>query len=226
MQSPGSNPGIPEQAEIEFKEQWNRAKPGTKHKIGFLQLRDGGRLAVFPHREWDPPVEQARLCVLFPVRNAAVAAPVGGIPEDERGEEEQSPAPRHSRHRDATRSLVVEEAAEPAPRRLAPPPFLAPFLPRPLHEDELLAERRPVLVAHPFGGGTATLAGGVGVVEPAVEAAAQVGVARGAALAEARLAAAVPLGAAMVAALHGTGSVRGRLSPIPRPPRAELPARW
>ena len=97
MQSPGSNPGIPEQAEIEFKEQWNRAKPGTKHKIGFLQLQDGGRLAVFPHREWDPPLEEARLCVLFPVRNAAVAAPVGGIPEDERGEEEQSPVPRHSR---------------------------------------------------------------------------------------------------------------------------------
>ena len=97
MQSPGSNPGIPEQAEIEFKEQWNRAKPGTKHKIGFLQLRDGGRLAVFPHREWDPPLEEGRLCVLFPVRNAAVAAPVGGIPEEERVEDEQSPPPRHPR---------------------------------------------------------------------------------------------------------------------------------
>ena len=97
MQSPGSNPGIPEQAEIEFKEQWNRAKPGTKHKIGFLQLRDGGRLAVFPHREWDPPLEEGRLCVLFPVRNAAVAAPVGGIPEEERVEDEQSRAPRQDR---------------------------------------------------------------------------------------------------------------------------------
>ena len=97
MQSPGSNPGIPEQAEIEFKEQWNRAKPGTKHKIGFLQLRDGGRLAVFPHREWDPPLEEGRLCVLFPVRNAAVAAPVGGIPEEDRVEDEQSPPPRHPR---------------------------------------------------------------------------------------------------------------------------------
>jgi len=97
MQSPGSNPGIPEQAEIEFKEQWNRARPGTKHKIGFLQLRDGGRLAVFPHREWDPPLEEGRLCVLFPVRNAAVAAPVGGIPEQERVEDEQSPAPRQGR---------------------------------------------------------------------------------------------------------------------------------
>jgi len=97
MQSPGSNPGIPEQADIEFKEQWNRAKPGTKHKIGFLQLGDGGRLAVFPHREWDPPLEEGRLCVLFPVRNAAVAAPVGGIPEGERVEDEQSSAPRHSR---------------------------------------------------------------------------------------------------------------------------------
>ena len=97
MQSPGSNPGIPEQAEIEFKEQWNRAKPGTKHKIGFLQLRDGGRLAVFPHREWDPPLEEKRLCVLFPVRNAAVAAPVGGVPIEERVKDEQPPAPRHGR---------------------------------------------------------------------------------------------------------------------------------
>jgi len=97
MQSPGSNPGIPEQAEIEFKEQWNRAKPGTKHKIGFLQLTDGGRLAVFPHREWDPPLGEGRLCVLFPVRNAAVAAPVGGIPEQEHVEDEHSQAPRQSR---------------------------------------------------------------------------------------------------------------------------------
>jgi len=97
MQSPGSNPGIPEQAEIEFKEQWNRAKPGTKHKIGFLQLRDGGRLAVFPHREWNPPLDEKRLCVLFPVRNAAIAAPVGGIPAEERVEDELPPAPRHAR---------------------------------------------------------------------------------------------------------------------------------
>lgn len=83
MQAPGSNPQIPEHATIEFKTQWNRARPGTTHKIGFLQLRDGGRLAVFPHKDWDPPLAHKSKCVLFPVRNAAVAAPVGGVPEGE-----------------------------------------------------------------------------------------------------------------------------------------------
>ena len=52
---------------------------------------------MFPHREWDPPLEKGRLCVLFPVRNAAVAAPVGGIPIEERVEDEHPPAPRHGR---------------------------------------------------------------------------------------------------------------------------------
>ncbi len=123
MQSPGSNPDIPEQGEVEFKEQWNRAKPGTKHKIGFLQLKDGGRLAVFPHREWDPPLEDLRLCVLFPVRNAAVAAPIGGIPDEERVGDEPFPVHRQGRTAfadgDLEQDLDLSEMPADARRMLA-----------------------------------------------------------------------------------------------------------
>jgi hypothetical protein len=78
MQNPGTNPDIPVEAEIEFEEQWDRTRPGVKRKIGYLEMENDRRLVVFPHREWNAPIEQRRRVVLFPVRNAAVAAPVGG----------------------------------------------------------------------------------------------------------------------------------------------------
>jgi hypothetical protein len=84
MQNPGTNPDIPVEAEIEFEEQWDRSRPGVKRKIGYLELDNERRLVVFPHREWNAPIAQQRRVVLFPVRNAAVAAPVGGIPDHER----------------------------------------------------------------------------------------------------------------------------------------------
>src|SRR3990172_3093939 len=84
MQNPGSNPDIPVEADVEFEEQWDRTRPGVKRKIAYLELENERRLVVFPHREWNAPIGQRRRVVLFPVRNAAVAAPVGGIPESER----------------------------------------------------------------------------------------------------------------------------------------------
>jgi hypothetical protein len=84
MQNPGSNPDIPVEADVEFEEQWDRTRPGVKRKIAYLELKNERRLVVFPHREWNAPIAQQRRVVLFPVRNAAVAAPVGGIPEPER----------------------------------------------------------------------------------------------------------------------------------------------
>ena len=84
MQNPGSNPDIPVEADLEFEEQWDRTRPGVKRKIAYLELENERRLVVFPHREWNAPIGQERRVVLFPVRNAAVAAPVGGIPEAER----------------------------------------------------------------------------------------------------------------------------------------------
>lgn len=84
MQNPGSNPDIPVEADLEFEEQWDRTRPGVKRKIAYLELQNERRLVVFPHREWNAPIGQQRRVVLFPVRNAAVAAPVGGIPESER----------------------------------------------------------------------------------------------------------------------------------------------
>ncbi len=83
MQSPGSNPDIPSEAEVTFREQWDRAQPGTKRIFGQLDMAGGRRLIVFPHREWRAPLGVPLRCVLYPVRNAAVAAPVGGIPETE-----------------------------------------------------------------------------------------------------------------------------------------------
>ncbi len=84
MNEPGSNPDIPEIADVIFQEVWDRTNPGTKRKLAFLQLSNGGRLTVFPHQEWDAPVGEARQVVLYPVQKAAVAAPVGGIPVGER----------------------------------------------------------------------------------------------------------------------------------------------
>lgn len=84
MREPGSIADIPEIADVMFQEVWDRTNPGTKRKLAYLQLSNGGRLTVFPHQEWDAPVGVARQVVLYPVRNAAVAAPVGGTPGDER----------------------------------------------------------------------------------------------------------------------------------------------
>ncbi|MBI4305598.1 MAG: hypothetical protein HY678_04700 [Chloroflexi bacterium] len=84
MQNPGSNPDIPVEAEVAFEEQWDRTRPGVKRKIAYLELANERRLVVFPHREWNAPILERRRVVLFPVRNAAVAAPVGGISESER----------------------------------------------------------------------------------------------------------------------------------------------
>jgi hypothetical protein len=84
MQNPGSNPDIPIEADVEFEEQWDRTRPGVKRKIAYLELENERRLVVFPHREWNAPIGRQGRVVLFPVRNAAVAAPVGGIPESER----------------------------------------------------------------------------------------------------------------------------------------------
>jgi hypothetical protein len=84
MDAPGSNPNIPETAVVTFREQWNKQKPGTRQWIAYLPGRGNSRLVVFPHREWRPPLGEPVECVLYPVRNAAVAAPSGGIPEAER----------------------------------------------------------------------------------------------------------------------------------------------
>lgn len=84
MRDPGSVSNIPETADVLFQEVWDRTNPGTKRKLAYLQLADGGRLTVFPHQDWDAPIGVTRQVVLYPVRNAAVAAPVGGTPGDER----------------------------------------------------------------------------------------------------------------------------------------------
>ena len=84
MDAPGSNPNIPETAVVTFREQWNKQKPGTRQWIAYLPGRGNSRLVVFPHREWRPPLGVPLDCVLYPVRNAAVAAPSGGIPDEER----------------------------------------------------------------------------------------------------------------------------------------------
>lgn len=84
MQAPGSNPDIPVEAEVTFREQWDRAQPGTKRIFAYLEVAQGRKLVVFPHREWKPTLGQPMLCVLYPVRNAAIAAPVGGIPDEEK----------------------------------------------------------------------------------------------------------------------------------------------
>lgn len=84
MDAPGSNPNIPETAVVTFREQWNKQKPGTRQWIAYLPGRGNSRLVVFPHREWRPPLGEPVECVLYPVRNAAVAAPSGGIPDAER----------------------------------------------------------------------------------------------------------------------------------------------
>jgi hypothetical protein len=92
MQNPGSNPDIPVEADLEFEEQWDRTRPGVKRKIAYLELENERRLVVFPHREWNAPIGHQLRVVLFPVRNAAVAAPVGGIPEIERVAASAGPA--------------------------------------------------------------------------------------------------------------------------------------
>lgn len=83
MEFPGSNPDIPESAEIIFNERWDRANPGTKKIFGVLQI-NGRKLVVFPHREWEAPLDTPVKCVLYPVKNAAIAAPFGGIPTEEK----------------------------------------------------------------------------------------------------------------------------------------------
>lgn len=84
MREPGSIADIPETTDVLFQEVWDRTNPGTKRKLAYLQLSNGRRLTVFPHQEWDAPLGKSRQVVLYPVRNAAVAAPVGGIPVTER----------------------------------------------------------------------------------------------------------------------------------------------
>lgn len=84
MREPGSFADIPETTDVVFQEVWDRTNPGTKRKLAYLQLSNGRRLTVFPHQEWDAPLGKSRQVVLYPVRNAAVAAPVGGIPATER----------------------------------------------------------------------------------------------------------------------------------------------
>ena len=116
MQNPGSNPDIPVEADLEFEEQWDRNRPGVKRKIAYLELENERRLVVFPHREWNAPIGKQRRVVLFPVRNAAVAAPVGGIPEPERiaptpgpvepAREPATPAPLLTGQRDAYARVV------------------------------------------------------------------------------------------------------------------------
>lgn len=82
MNTPGSVEGIPELAQITFTRQWSPTTPGVEKKIAFLPLKDG-RLVIFPHNRWDPPIGIVIECVLYPARSAAVAAPTGGIPPDE-----------------------------------------------------------------------------------------------------------------------------------------------
>lgn len=86
MNKPGSITGIPETTTIAFQHQWKKDKPGESHLIAFLPTSNG-RLAVFPHFDWEPIENYEYLCVLFPIKNAAIAAPVGGIPETERKKE-------------------------------------------------------------------------------------------------------------------------------------------
>ena len=84
MDTPGSNPNIPETATLTFREQWNKNNPGSKQIVAYLPGRGNSKLVVFPHREWNPTLEVAIECVLYPVRNAAIAAPIKGIDESER----------------------------------------------------------------------------------------------------------------------------------------------
>ncbi len=86
MQQPGSNPDIPEEADLIFEEVWDTAEPGKKKKLAYLELHNGRRLVVFPYRGWDPPIGELRRCVLYVLQNAAAGAPVGGIPESEKVE--------------------------------------------------------------------------------------------------------------------------------------------
>ena len=84
MQQPGSDPLIPETAEITFENKWSLKSPGETQKIAFLKLTSGSELVIFNHRTWDPPVDTPIKCALYPVNNAAIAAPVGGIPDEEK----------------------------------------------------------------------------------------------------------------------------------------------
>ncbi len=108
MQNPGSNPDIPEEADITFEMQWDRNKPGVKRAIAYLELDNGRRLVVFPDRTWKPPTGRRIKCVLWPIRNAAVAAPVGGIPDEEYIEPTGLPAYEGSSHMDGRSPISAQ----------------------------------------------------------------------------------------------------------------------
>lgn len=78
MKQPGSMPGIPETAKVVFQLKWSKRKPGTKELVGFIDV-ENGILAVIPYRGWEPKIEVEYEVVLYPLQNAAVAAPVGGF---------------------------------------------------------------------------------------------------------------------------------------------------
>ena len=81
---PGSESHIPKIAEITFKEELSRDHESGKAYIikGYLDVGRHAPLTIFPHREWNCPVDTPIKCVLFPVRRSAVAIPYDDDPID------------------------------------------------------------------------------------------------------------------------------------------------
>lgn len=80
LRPPGSSPNIPETADIEFIERFSTRKPGTTERVGFLRIEETrSSLAILPYRDWTPELGVKIACVLYPLHNAAIAVPVGGI---------------------------------------------------------------------------------------------------------------------------------------------------
>jgi len=80
LRPPGSSPDIPKTADIEFIERHSTRKPGTKERVGFLRIEaTDSSLVILPYRNWIPELGVEIECVLFPLQNAAIAVPVGGL---------------------------------------------------------------------------------------------------------------------------------------------------
>lgn len=49
-------------------------------RVGFLRIEaTNSSLVILPYRNWIPELEVKIECVLYPLQNAAIAVPVGGL---------------------------------------------------------------------------------------------------------------------------------------------------
>lgn len=88
MGKPGSNPDIPETSLITFNLEWSRMELGKKVPIAHFPTPGNRSMVTFPHRLWNPPIGKEIECALWPNERVIFAVPLGGIPEDEKVEDD------------------------------------------------------------------------------------------------------------------------------------------